>query len=105
MTRLLQAMAGAQHGGAEAFFERLAIALQREGVEQRLLIRREPGRAARLRAAGIEVTELPFGRIFDFATRRGFRRAIAAYRPQIVLSWMTRATEACPRGEFVHVAR
>jgi len=105
MTRLLQAMAGARHGGAEAFFERLAIALHRTGMEQRLLIRREPGRAERLRAAGIEVIELPFGGIFDLATKPGFRRAIAAWQPQIVLSWMSRATEACPRGEFVHVAR
>jgi len=105
MTRLLQAMAGAKHGGAEAFFERLAVALHRAGQQQRLLIRREPGRAERLRAAGIEVIELPFGRIFDFTTKQGFRRAIASYRPQIVLTWMSRATAACPRGEFVHVAR
>ncbi|MCC6471610.1 MAG: glycosyltransferase, partial [Alphaproteobacteria bacterium] len=36
MTRLFQAMAGAAQGGAEAFFERLALALGRAGVEQRV---------------------------------------------------------------------
>ena len=51
MTRLLQAMAGQAHGGAEAFFERLAVALQRAGREQRLVIRRDAARAARARAA------------------------------------------------------
>ena len=48
MTRLLQAMAGAAHGGAEAFFERLAGALDRAGEEQAIVIRRNPERAARL---------------------------------------------------------
>ncbi|HAQ33544.1 MAG TPA: glycosyl transferase, partial [Rhodospirillaceae bacterium] len=45
MTRVLQAMAGAQHGGAEAFFERLVPALHDAGLEQEVLIRRNPERA------------------------------------------------------------
>jgi glycosyltransferase involved in cell wall biosynthesis len=103
--RLLQAMAGARHGGAENFFVRLAIALARAGEEQRLLIRRDGERAAILRRAGLAVEELPFGGWLDRATRRGFRAAIAAFRPQIVLTWMNRATRLCPRGDFVHVGR
>ncbi len=39
------------------------------------------------------------------ATRRAFRREIAAWQPNIVLTWMSRATRLCPRGDFVHVAR
>jgi glycosyltransferase involved in cell wall biosynthesis len=103
--RLLQAMAGARHGGAEIFFERLAAALQRDGEEQQVLIRTDPDRARRLRAAGVEVGELRFGGRFDFTTRLGFRRAVAKWRPKLVLTWMSRATAACPRGDFVHVAR
>jgi glycosyltransferase involved in cell wall biosynthesis len=103
--RLLQAMAGARHGGAEAFFVRLASALQRAGTEQRVLIRRDPERAAALRRAGIVPIELPFRGVLDLATRWRFRRAVAEFRPRIVLTWMNRATQACPRGDFVHVAR
>jgi glycosyltransferase involved in cell wall biosynthesis len=103
--RLLQAMAGARHGGAEAFFVRLASALQRAGEEQRVLIRRDPDRAAALRGADIAPIELPFRGALDIATRWGFRRAVAEFRPRIVLTWMNRATQACPRGDFVHVAR
>jgi glycosyltransferase involved in cell wall biosynthesis len=103
--RLLQAMAGAPHGGAEAFFVRLAIALQRAGEEQRVLIRRDADRAALLRRGGVATEELPFGGFFDRATGRGFRRAVAAFRPHVVLTWMSRATRLCPRGDFVHVAR
>lgn len=98
-------MAGARHGGAEAFFERLAPALHRAGVSQRLAIRRNPRRAAALRAAGVETHELSFGGFFDFTTRAALRRIITAYKPKVVLSWMSRATKLCPSGDFVHVAR
>jgi len=105
MTRLLQAIAGAEHGGAENFFVRLAGALQRDGQEQRVVIRRNPARAVALRAAGVAVEEAAFGGRFDFATGRTLRRQIASWRPEIVLSWMSRATRFCPRGDFVHLAR
>lgn len=105
MTRLLQAMAGAEHGGAEAFFERLAIALHKAGLDQHVLIRRNPRRAAHLRACGVQVTELPFGGALDLSTHLGFRRAIKEFRPSHVLTWMNRATKFCPRGDFVHVGR
>jgi glycosyltransferase involved in cell wall biosynthesis len=103
--RVLQAIAGAAHGGAETFFTRLAAALQRAGELQRVLIRRNSSRARCLRAAGVGVGELAFGGIFDLATRLAFGREIAAWRPDIVLTWMSRATRLCPRGDFVHAAR
>jgi glycosyltransferase involved in cell wall biosynthesis len=103
--RLLQAIAGARHGGAETFFVRLATALNRAGETQRVLIRRDPARSQTLRAAGVRVAELAFGGPFDLTTRFGFRREIADWRPDIVLTWMSRATQICPRGDFVHVAR
>jgi glycosyltransferase involved in cell wall biosynthesis len=102
--RLLQAMGGARHGGAEGFFLRLAVALQRAGQDQLVLLR-HAAHAETLRAAGLAVRELPFGGVFDRATASGFRRAIAEYRPDIVLTWMSRASRLCPAGDFVHVAR
>lgn len=103
--RVLQAMAGARHGGAEAFFVRLCLALHRAGLEQRVLIRREPDRAATLRAGGVDPVELRFGGPLDLVTRRRFRAEAERFRPDVVLTWMSRATAACPRGEFVHAAR
>ena len=81
--RLLQAIAGAEHGGAETFFLRLTAALHRAGEPQRVLIRRNPSRAQSLREAGVAVTELAFGGLLDLTTRFGFRREIAAWRPNI----------------------
>ncbi len=70
-----------------------------------MLIRRDPARSQILRAAGVGVAELAFGGPFDLTTRRAFRHEIAVWRPNIVLTWMSRATRLCPRGDFVHVAR
>lgn len=107
--RVLQAMAGSRHGGAEAFFTRLVIALHRAGLEQRVVIRRDPARAARLRAAGIEPIELRFGNALDICTRVRLGQEIRRWRPDIVLSWMNRATALVPphffAGPYVHVAR
>jgi len=100
----MQIMAGASRGGAEAFFTRLVPALARAGVEQRVVIRREPARAARLRAGHIDPVEFRFGGPLDVLTRLSLRAELRRYRPRIVLTWMSRATSAVPRGDFVHVA-
>jgi glycosyltransferase involved in cell wall biosynthesis len=98
-------MAGAEFGGAEAFFMRLAVALQRTGIEQRVLIRRNAERAATLQRGSIEPVQLPFGGLLDLITPFAFRREVRAFKPDIVLTWMNRATSRCPEGPFVHVGR
>ena len=103
--KVLQAMAGAEFGGAEAFFVRLVIALHRAGLDQKVIIRENPARAKLLQDAGIEPVQLAFGGRFDFATPRAMKREIAAYQPDVALTWMNRATTMCPKGEFVHAAR
>ncbi len=103
--RLLQVMAGGEFGGAEAFFIRLVLGLDRAGQEQRVVIRKHPRRAAVLQAGGVETLELAFGGIFDLQTPLKLKRTIQKFRPDIVLTWMSRATAKCPRGNFVHVGR
>ncbi|VBB69177.1 Lipopolysaccharide core biosynthesis glycosyltransferase lpsD [invertebrate metagenome] len=105
MTRVLQAMAGAVFGGAEAFFVRLVLALHRAGVSQHVIIRAHTRRAAILEARGLSPVELPFGGPFDVKSRLRFRREIARFQPDVVLTWMNRATQLCPRGSFIHVGR
>ena len=107
--RVLQVMAGAGQGGAEAFFERLVIALQQAGLEQRVIIRRDEERASRLEAAGLTVLQLPFRRWFDFTTTPAIAQEIKDFEPDLVMSYMSRAAAAVPRDvpgrSFVHVAR
>jgi len=108
--RVLQVMAGAAQGGAEAFFARLVPALACAGLQQRAVLRRDPAREAVLAAAGVPAVGLGFGGPLDLATRFALRREIAAFRPNVVLSWMNRATASVPRHgtlrrRFTHVAR
>lgn len=105
MVRVLQTMAGAAHGGAEAFFTRLVVACAHAGLDQHAVIRRHPARAETLRQAGVPVTETRFGGPLDLRSGRLLGREIARFKPHVVLSWMSRATRACPPGDYVHCAR
>lgn len=103
--RVIQAMAGGAHGGAEAFFDRLLPALARAGVQQRALVRPEAGRLEGLAEAGIEAVTLRFGGPLDAVSRWRFAREVRRYEPDVVLTWMRRASAACPKGPFVHAGR
>ena len=89
--RVAHVMAGAAQGGAEAFFERLAIAQHRRGLDVLAVIRREPGRAARLAEGGLAPVQLGFGGPLDMLTGRRLRATLDAFRPQVVVAWMNRA--------------
>jgi len=103
----MQTMAGAEVGGAEAFFVRLAIALQSFDISQQLVIRRDPSRARALREGGIAPIELPFGGRMDFRTRPALQREIARFQPDVILSWMSRAAWATPAapGNYALIGR
>lgn len=96
MTRLVPLMAGARVGGAEAFFERLIVALAESGIEQRVAIRAEPSREARLRAMGIAPLELAFGGPFDLATPWRLKRLFDSFAPDVALAFMSRAAAKLP---------
>jgi glycosyltransferase involved in cell wall biosynthesis len=93
--RVAHVMAGAAMGGAEAFFERLTVAQHRAGLEVLAVIRREPGRARRLAEGGLAPVELGFGGPLDLLTGRRLRATLAAFRPDVVVAWMTRAAKFC----------
>ncbi len=105
VTRVIQVLAGAPQGGAELHFVRLAVAFERAGLDQRIVMRPHPALLQPLRDAGVYVAPAPFGGRFDFRTRRILRREIAAFKPDIVLSYMKRASSIVPQGGFVHIGR
>lgn len=98
-------MAGARSGGAELFFERLTASLHQAGETVLPVIRRDPGRAARLLAAGLMPAQLRFGGAFDVLTRPRLRRLLRAFQPRIAIAWMNRAAGATPEGDWVKVGR
>lgn len=96
-------MAGAATGGAETFFADLVPALARAGLDQWAVVRPHDGLVQILRETGLNPLTLPFGGRLDWSTRPALARAIRDWKPDIVQTWMNRATRHCPRGAFVHV--
>jgi len=105
MTRVAHVMAGAAMGGAELFFERLCLGLAAAGEEVLPVIRRNPVRAERPRAGGLAPVELAFGGRLDLLTRPRLRAALRTFAPQVVVSWMSRASQHTPRGDWTLVGR
>ena len=98
-------MAGAPVGGAELFFERLAIAFHHAGVPQQLCIKACPDRMTRLKQAGLHPHTAPFSPVTGPFERWRFGRLARQAGADILLTWMNRASALAPRGRFVHVAR
>lgn len=103
--RILNVMSGGKAGGAETFFVSLVLALKDAGHESRAVIRRHPERSALLRDGGVTPLELPFRKWFDFSTKSALAREIGGFRPDVVMTWMSRASAICPTGDFLRLAR
>lgn len=96
MTRLVSLMAGAKFGGAEAFFERLIVALHVGGVEQRIAIRADADRETRLRSKGLDPIALSFGGVFDLATSWRLKNLFDAFEAEVAMAFMSRAAAKLP---------
>ncbi len=103
--RILNVMSGGKAGGAETFFVSLVIALKDAGHESRAVIRTHQERAELIRAGGVVPLELPFRKWLDFTTTAALRREIADFKPDVVMTWMSRASVMCPTGDFLRLAR
>lgn len=103
--RVAQVMAGAPEGGAELFFERLSVALHRGGDSVLPVVRRDAGRAGRLRAAGLAPVELGFGGALDLSTGPRLRGALRRFAPRVAVAWMGRAARFAPAGDWVLAGR
>ncbi|HYF07776.1 MAG TPA: glycosyltransferase [Acetobacteraceae bacterium] len=98
-------MAGAPHGGAEAFFERLTLALHLSGETVMPVIRHDSARAERLAERGLAPVTLGFGGMFDLITGRRLRVVLEGFRPAVVVAWMNRAARFTPRGDYTLIGR
>ncbi len=106
--KILNIMSGAKTGGAERFFERLVIAIEKENIEQKVIIKHHSPRVKLLKdkIANLETIKIfnnynPFCLFF-------IERIIKNFKPNIILSWMNRASGIIPNekiGNEVNVGR
>ncbi len=94
--KILQVMAGNDHGGAETAFVDMCIAMHQAGLEIEVATRPNPVRVPQLEQAGIKVHEMRFGGPFDLTTKPKLGRLINSFEPDIVLTWMARAASKTP---------
>ncbi len=98
-------MAGGKSGGAENFFMRLVPALSEGGIEQQVIIRKHKERFEQLTQANIPVTQLSFGGRLDWFTTYNIKLKAKEYCPDIIMSWMNRASRITPKGQWRNVGR
>lgn len=110
--KILQVLAGAEHGGAEIAFVDMCVAMAEAGQDIEVVTRPNDGRVPRLLAAGIPVHTLPFGGAVDIYTQWRLGKIIEKVKPAIVQTWMSRAAQKTPNRKdvknappFVTVAR
>ncbi len=110
--RVLQIIAGAEHGGAELFFGELILAIKNyqkppANIIQKAVMRPYQSRLDQLEKGGIDVTSLPFGSWLDWRTRFVMRQEVADFKPHIIQTWMNRATKFAPpsgsKQPYVHI--
>lgn len=103
-------LGAAEPGGAETFFLRMckALSLMPE-VELLPVVRDSSWASSQLNQMGVEHATAPFGGLFDSAitgrTARRMRKLAADFRPDVIQSWMNRATLFVPSGDWQRVGR
>lgn len=105
--RLMQILLSQSEAGAETYFEKVAAAFASDpDITQRLVIEHLPSREARLNQAGVAFDALPMGRVskpllYDLKLKAAVRR----FRPDLIVTWVNRASRKCPKTDAVVVGR
>ena len=95
--KLLQVMLSTQEGGAENFFEKLTLAFSEQDIDQTLVIEPFPTRETRLaKAQSTNIHPIKFGGLHKLTSGKKLRHLIAEKEPDIILSWMNRASSKLP---------
>ncbi len=103
--KILQVMAGNDHGGAETAFVDMCIAMSEAGMDIEVATRANDVRVPALQKAGITVHTLPFGGPIDIFTGWKLGRIIKEFKPFIVQTWMARAAQKTPNWKSLKTAQ
>lgn len=98
--RLMQVMLGAADGGAENFFEKMAVAFQQHpAVEaQRVITAKNPRRVRELCDAGCDAHAVPAsGLLGKLRMKSAVQKHADEFKPDVVMTYMNRASQAAPR--------
>lgn len=102
---IAQSLAGAAQGGAENFFYRLTASLAAQGCQQQVFSRLYPHRQQQLNQAGITGHHFRFGGRLDLWDRFRYQKRLKQLQPDLVMTWMNRASDYTANGNYKLIAR
>lgn len=104
--RIAHTLAGAPIGGAENFYTRLVCGLaEDQTMQQAAFTRPNEARELAFKKAGVPVSLHRLGGPLDALGRYQYRKALKQWRPDIVMTYMNRATILTPKGDYKLIAR
>jgi len=104
--KLMQVMLSSQEGGAETFFEKLALALADAGIRQYVVVEPNPRREELLSAHPlVDVKVIRFRGLSEILGRIRIELYARRVEPSAMLAWMGRATKRAPRDCCPVIAR
>lgn len=104
--KLAQVLAGAKIGGAENFYTRMVTTLaEQPSLQQMAFTRPHDLREAEFHQAGVPVSLHRLGSRWHWLAQRRYVKALQAWDPEIVVTYMNRASSLTPAGKYKLVAR
>ncbi len=97
--KILNVLGGSREGGAEKFFERISLSLAKEkNVDLELIIRKNSNRFKRLNSEIKKIHQINFFYFFNPFCHNKINEIYRKFKPDIVLSWMNRASRLLPNS-------
>ena len=104
--KVAQVMAGAPIGGAENFYTRLVAALaDYPALQQHAFTRPNERRESILKMADVPVSTFRLGGPLQYFNNQKYIRNLRNWNPDIVLTYMNRASKLTPPGDYQLVSR
>lgn len=104
--RFAPVLAGAPVGGAENFYTRFAMEMnQQPDIRLKAFTRGNNPRAQMFSDLQVEADYFRFGGAFSLWDHWRYRSSLNSFRPDVVLTFMNRATKLTPPGDYKLVSR
>lgn len=103
--KVLQVMAGGENGGAEMAFVDMCVAMKEAGIHVEVVTRPNRIRIPLLTQAGLPIHTLPFGGVIDKYTPYKIKKIIEGFEPDIVQTWMSRASQKTPNWKVTKTSK
>ncbi len=99
--KILNILSGAKFGGAELFFERLTCSFDKhKDIQQKIIIRRNKRRFNILNEKISEIEQINNFNYYNPFCSFKVEKIIKDFKPDIVLSWMNRASKILPNKKI-----